>query len=166
MQEGAGNEHFATAFWPSGLLAFWLEFSVLALITFVSVGCQRATGKPGDDRANADLPPVGLLQCFPSVIELGEVPQAGRKEAIVTMTNSSDAYVEIAKLKSSCDCLTLEFPNRRLEPGETVTCRGLLDMTKEPQFKGRLGIECEGRTASGELAFAMRLDVTIKGILR
>jgi uncharacterized protein DUF1573 len=132
------------------------------VIALPFLGCQRTDGHVTVNRAAADRAPLGLLRCSPEIVDLGDVQQGDRKEAAVTLINPGDAEVEIAKIESSCDCLALQISTQRLRPGRTVPCQLLLDMAKEPHFKGNLGIEIKGLTRSGALAFAIECRVHVE----
>jgi hypothetical protein len=69
--------------------------------------------------------------------------------------------VEAAEIASSCDCLKVELPERILAPGQKVEGRVELDLRKEPQVLGNLGIGVQGRGKKGEIVFAMEVHVAV-----
>jgi hypothetical protein len=75
--------------------------------------------------------------------------------------NRSAATVEVAEITTSCDCLKVELPERTLAPGQQYEGRIELDLRKEPQFLGNLGISVDGRGREGETVFVMEVHVAV-----
>jgi hypothetical protein len=66
----------------------------------------------------------------------------------------------LAKIDSSCPCLTVDVPSR-IAPGEQVVGRANLDLRDEPDFAGELNVEIKGGTSAGKLAFLVTVDVRV-----
>jgi hypothetical protein len=96
-----------------------------------------------------------------SKLNLGQVAPGSQKSFTFWLTNRSDVLVEVIEIASSCDCLKVELPKRLLTPGQKVEGRVELDLRKEPQFLGNLGISVKGRGKKGETVFALVVDVSV-----
>jgi hypothetical protein len=94
-------------------------------------------------------------------LNLGQAAPGGQKSRAFWLTNRSAATVEVVEITTSCDCLKLELPERTLAPGRKVEGYLQLDLRKEPQFIGNLGITVEGKGKKGETAFAMEVHVAV-----
>jgi hypothetical protein len=90
------------------------------------------------------------LRAVPDRIDLGEVRQGGIASGQLELVNDGRAPVQMASFRSSCPCLTATLPEWELMPGETTVVQLLLDMSREPQFTGRLGIELRGVSAGSQ----------------
>jgi hypothetical protein len=94
-------------------------------------------------------------------LNLGQVAPGSQKSRTFWLTNRSAATVEVVEVTSSCDCLKVDLPERNLAPGKTEEGRVELDLRKEPQFLGNLGISVKGKGKSGETVFAMEVHVAV-----
>ncbi len=95
-------------------------------------------------------------------MSLGQVAPGSQKSLAFWLTNQSAALVEVAEITTSCDCLNVELPERRLIPGQKVEGRLKLDLRKEPQFRERLSIEVEGKDKSGQVVFTLVVKVDVE----
>jgi hypothetical protein len=96
-----------------------------------------------------------------SPLHLGEVPAGGRKQREFWLTNRTGSPVEVAKIESGCDCLTIDLPDRVVSPAQKVAGRLLLDLRQEPRFRGRLGIDVKGKDKSAQVVFALVVNVSV-----
>jgi hypothetical protein len=140
------------AFGPSGLRAFGL-----LLLTPLLCGCVSRANSP-----MAEFTPVGLLHASPAQMDLGNLPQGGRAEAICQLLNSGTATVEVARINTDCPCLTLELPNCTIAPSESVQGRVLFDISDDPRFTGALGMDVTGTTPEGATAFVVNVRVKVQ----
>ncbi len=131
-------------------------------------GCG-GRGGPGLNRAGALSAAEGRdgrssLPLIPSEVDpnLGKVAPGSQKSRVIWLTNQSTAPVEIVEIETSCECLRAELPERTLAPGQKVEGRLELDLRKEPQFLGNLGIIVTGRGKTGETVFAMEVHVAVE----
>lgn len=69
--------------------------------------------------------------------------------------------MEVSEITSSCDCLKIELAKRLLSPSEKIEGRIVLDLRKEPQFLGNLGIKVDGTGRKGEPVFAIEVHVDV-----
>jgi hypothetical protein len=148
----------------STFLNFIIFNSVLILVV---AGCGWRGGR-GLHRAAALSGAEGKdvrssLPLIPSEadLNLGQVAPGGQRSRTIWLTNQSTAPVEIVELETSCDCLKLELLVRTLAPGQKVEGCIKLDLWKEPQFVGKLGIIVRGRGKTGERVFAMEVHVAV-----
>jgi hypothetical protein len=139
----------------------------------VASGCNDA--QPSKTRARivasvsspfAEQSPAmqSLMVTSPSMIELGEVPRGGQKQANFFLTNPGMRAVEVTRIEISCPCLTIDEAPTQIAPGERVSVRAKLDLRDEQNFTGALAIEIKGWTRSGELAFATVAKVSVPSL--
>jgi len=95
-------------------------------------------------------------------LSLGQVAPGSQKSLAFWLMNQSAVPVEVAEMTSSCDCLNVELPERHLVPGQRVEGGIELDLRKEPQFRGRLSIEVEGKDKSGQVVFTLVVKVDVE----
>jgi hypothetical protein len=131
----------------------------------VAIGCNDRNAARGTNKTLVALSaqshsPHLLLEATLSRIDMGEVAPAGRKEATFTLTNAGMRTIELARIETSCDCLSVEVPSR-VAPAEQVVCRAKLDLSEELNFTGEMAIEIRGWTSAGELAFFVTADVRV-----
>ncbi len=126
-----------------------------------TAGCDGGNPAKGAARFAEQPPGVrSLLIAEPTTIDLDEVPRGGRKQAAFSLTNPGAQTIELARIESSCPCLTMGVP-RRLAPGEQVSGRVKVDLRDEPHFTGEVSVEIKGWTHTGELAFALVVEVKV-----
>jgi hypothetical protein len=101
------------------------------------------------------------LVVSPAIIELGEVPAGGSKEAAFTITNPGASPLTVARVESSCPCLKIELPDGPIAPGGTALGCARLDMRAEPDFTGAIGIEIKGMSRTGTVLFAVMVNVEV-----
>lgn len=132
------------------------------------LGCLLASLGCNGGNAGRVLPVIAaqspqshfLLDANPARINLGEVAQGGRKDATFTLTNSGTRTIELARIETSCPCLTVDVP-LRIPPGEQVESRAKLDLRDEPNFTGEVAIEIRGWTKANEQAFLVTAAVRV-----
>lgn len=148
-------------------ILLWIALPVLPF------GCGGPSGSTGQQRLPTTL--VGetltsdprsltpaLLTPSSKTIDLGIVPQAGREQETFALVNPGTEPVEISKFETSCECLEIDLLRREIGPSEKVLARAMLDLGKEPQFLGNLGIEVKGLTGAGKTAFSIVVQVSVR----
>jgi hypothetical protein len=141
----------------------WFAFVYLSVI-LPSAGCDGSVGvKPRKPlvtdqsasqgaRSTSETP----IETIPEQIDLGAVPFGVRKEIDIHLTTHRREPVEVATVRTSCDCLTLQSAAPFVvTSSNNVPARLVLDLTTGKPFAGRLRIDVEGRTKSGEIAFQL-----------
>lgn len=108
---------------------------------------------------NAHSPP--LIPSTP-VVDLGVLSPGELRSTSFGLTNEGNTPVEIAKINSSCHCLTLDCSPRVVPPSGSDQANLALDLGKEPSFVGNLRIHVQGRTRSGELAFSLQVKAKVE----
>ncbi len=136
------------------------------VLPLLSLGCGSLSGsaseaRPTEYRSPKTDHPITLLTPSSKTIDLGFVPQAGQEQETFSLSNTGTKPVDIAKIETSCDCLELRFPRRTIGPSEKILVRAKLDLTKEPQFLGGLGIVLKGQTCAGETVFFALVTVPV-----
>ncbi|HZV04525.1 MAG TPA: MauE/DoxX family redox-associated membrane protein [Gemmataceae bacterium] len=116
-------------------------------------------GIPAAIAMSSARPP--LLQPSTPLIDFGTMPQAERGEIAFWLHNPSRETVEIAKTKSSCDCLRVELDQQTVAGGERIRAVARLELDKEPRFTGELQMDIQGMTSSGAVAFSLRASVRV-----
>lgn len=91
---------------------------------------------------------------------MGKVAQAGHKEATFTLKKTSGRTIELTRIDTSCECLTVDLP-LRVRPDELAVGRAKLDLRNEPQSMGNVAIEIMGWTSTSEQAFRVVVEVRI-----
>ena len=149
----------------------WVVFPVLA-------GCNGerpivpSTGS-GELAGPYGRAPKGLLTPDPVVTDLGRVRQRAKRQRTIQLRNDTSDPVTIVRLTSSCDCLIVRLKSLSTESegssvtvaaGETVAADVELDLSREPEFVGMLGMHVRGYTATGALALAFVVDAEVVAV--
>jgi hypothetical protein len=143
------------------------ECMALFCCFLAAVGCDGRNAGRGRGRALRVLAAQEsqrhfLLDANPARINMGEVAQGSCKDADFTLTNWGTRTIELARIDTSCPCLTVDVPPR-IFPGEQVEGRAKLDLRDEPNFTGDLAIEIRGWISAGEEAFLVVVAVRVPG---
>ncbi len=78
----------------------------------------------------------------PEVLDLGE-SRGETLEGVIRIKNHSRGKVRILHVTKSCSCTLVWFPQRELEPGETVDMKCTMSMHGyEGEVHGRLDVAC------------------------
>lgn len=119
--------------------------------------------RPGSLSAAEGRDSRSSLPLIPSEgdLNLGQLAPGSQKSRAFWLTNQSAAPVKIVEIVTSCDCLNVELPERILAPGQKIEGRIKLDLRKELQFIGNLGIPVEGKGKKGETLFKMEVRVAV-----
>jgi hypothetical protein len=105
---------------------------------------------------------ASLLTPSSKTINLGIVRQAGREQETFELENPGTEPVEVVTFSTSCECLEIDLSRRLIGPGEKVLAQTTLDLGKEPQFLGNLGIEAKGLASDGQTAFSIVVEVSAR----
>lgn len=130
----------------------WLFLSALL---FALAGCDAA-------RENSRIGKLPLT-ATPARVDLGSVRPLSRHEVAAKIANPTQAA--IARLDSSCECLSLELPRRRWEPGETVSAKLIVDLAKDPDFKGNARLTVSALDVGGKELFRITCDVSVQPLV-
>jgi hypothetical protein len=108
-------------------------------------------------RASADV----LVVSDPR-LDFGELPQGSYQEKTFTVTNTSSLPVRLTAIESTCPCLTFQLEKSVLAAGEDARVVAQLNLGKEPDYVGRLGVDVVGGTDIKDVRF--RLVITVRVI--
>lgn len=97
----------------------------------------------------------------PTSVDLGTISAGGEAKARLRLTNSSDSWIEIADVQTSCDCLSVELAERRIPPHHGVEANARLDLSGEPEFTGGLCPEIRLFDAAGREAFCYTVNANV-----
>ena len=117
-------------------------------ITMSVVGENRATG--------------AALEISPSKIRWDKVRKESRQTETFVVTNVSNSAVTVFQVKSSCDCVTPEFPSTIIQPNEQVIGRVSLDLRNKESVQGNLRIEVRGYRQDDTVLFVLPIDVSVE----
>lgn len=83
------------------------------------------------------LRPVGRL-------DLGRVASGRPARLRFELLNESHERIRLARLESSCKCLSLALDGAEIGPAERATATAVFDNRSEPEFRGRLDVRVRG----------------------
>lgn len=78
-------------------------------------------------------------------IDLGDVKKGDKKEFEFTFTNSGTEALEI-KMITACECTTLDWPRKKIMPGEKGVIKGVFDSTEKNEGKDSIYLEVLSNT--------------------
>jgi hypothetical protein len=108
------------------------------------------------------LPPApDLLVPSPRKIDMGKVPALARRKVTFSLANMGNTPAAVAKVESSCHCLTIDLDRCVIAPGEQILAHANLDLSREPSFAGNLGIDVRGLTSTGQVLFDIVVEVAV-----
>lgn len=133
------------------------QLGLLLLGTHIAECGFAASGDPAR-RALASRP-SGLITALP--LAWGTIPTERRSEVDWTIRNDSGQAVDVAKVETSCPCLVISPLPSRIEPGASRTLHVGFDPAVEPDFRGRLRIDLEGRAPDNRPLFRSYVDLMV-----
>jgi hypothetical protein len=136
--------------------------SGVGLVAYVLLKSSASAGSGGDTSSN---PFRVVLFGPPSPSrDLGVVPPGARVEVPFVLVNEGTAAVTLGGVTTSCDCLSVSLPSREVGAGESVGGTVVLDLGKEPGFRGGLMLTAEANVAGDPArnAFTIRLDADVR----
>ena len=74
-------------------------------------------------------------------LDLGVIVQGKSAALGCWVTNNGKNPVQVSKIESSCDCLTVTLSKQQIAPGEKILVTASYDGAKEAEFVGSLQIE-------------------------
>ncbi|MFO1044876.1 MAG: DUF1573 domain-containing protein [Planctomycetaceae bacterium] len=110
------------------------------LLAVVITGCTNSTATTKQASAPQNSKATFPLQTNQ---DLGVVEKGKSVEHKKWIRNDSDSELQIAEAKTSCECLTVRFSQKKVAPKEKVLVLLHYDGAKEPDFTGSLLIEVE-----------------------
>lgn len=144
-----------------GAGAGWVASRGSQTFSFIDVSPEMLV-RSNESVLDRSEPIISLpLDSSETYLDMGVVPQGGRKQCDFWLSNAGDHAMEVTEIETSCDCLTIELPNRIFPPGQKVAGHALLDLRREPHFKGKLGIDVRGKGKLGQVVFTMVINVAV-----
>jgi hypothetical protein len=75
--------------------------------------------------------------------------------------NDGDVAILIDRVEASCACVTAGPLPLRVAPGSGAALTLRFDSSKEPTFRGTLGVEVVGRSADGRVRLTTNVRVSV-----
>jgi len=99
----------------------------------------------------------------PSTVEvnLGFVAPGGQAHHVLTLWNPRRRVVDVAEVRTSCDCLRINLARRAVGPSERVAALVQLDLALEPEFCGGLDMTVDGFDRAGARVFHLPVIVCV-----
>jgi len=140
---------------------FYIIVFAISIISF------PATYLVASKRSYPHTPPPGpaLLSLIaePSTIELGRLKPGQNASRAISLRNRGSAPVTIERIETSCPCISAKAAPSHVRSGESALLTVNFDASEDPQFRGRLAVECIGLSSSGEPVFRCRVDLSVVG---
>jgi hypothetical protein len=140
---------------PAGRLAARGAWSGWALGAVGLLAVGLASGLPGPSSSGVSV--------TPAEVDLGHVPAGSRQRVALTLYSAQAESLLLDELESSCPCVRGEGLPWRLEPGQRRPVAVEVDLSAEPEFRGRLQIELVGKS-SGRVVFRSRLTAQVQAV--
>jgi hypothetical protein len=81
-----------------------------------------------------------------------------------SLHNPRTTAVEVAEVRTSCDCFRVDLPTDIIEPGQKVQATARIDLSDDPKFAGRLVLDATARAKDQKaIAFVIYADVKVEG---
>lgn len=88
--------------------------------------------------------------------------KGARKEETFWLVNPTSSAVEVASIKTSCDCFFVTLNSTVIEPGAKVSGVAKVDLSDDPAFVGSLLLEAKGLAKNGSMpAFVIFVRVKV-----
>src|SRR5438128_321869 len=128
-------------------------------LLFCLVGIMGVSGRDTEKRNQ------GLLEVFPQMLDLGNVPQGKWAQAKFVLRNPHSEPIVITHVETSCPCLDIRLPAEAVPPEGEMKGEVFLDMSREPHFSGRMDLQARAKAKDSEIiAFVIFAKVTVKAI--
>lgn len=91
----------------------------------------------------------------------GRIVAGDRAQRDFVLSNDSEAAIQIATVRTSCECLRVDLTNRTVRPHEAVTAQATIDLSDEPDFSGGFCPEVEFLDGSGQVLFVREFRANV-----
>jgi hypothetical protein len=85
------------------------------------------------------------LVAVPGEIDYGRISPGAKSSVKFELANSSAHEVRVLQIETSCTCFTINLPDSRLAPGQSVIGDAQLDLSHERDYIGQLQMRATGR---------------------
>ena len=138
----------------------------LSIVVVMSVGCSgtamQAPAEVAQSRRSAEATTATNLTA--RTIRLEPVVQGGRATGGTTLRNDRKGPLDVAEIRTSCECLSVSLPKRVFAPGEDIQLKLRFDFQDEPEFVGGLCADVQAFDSRG--AEVLQFNVAIDGVGR
>jgi hypothetical protein len=150
---------------PRGRLVFLAAFPGLAGIAAVSLavlGSAAPNHIPPLSKLTSTAGPQLPLKISPDPISLGTLDPGRSAVAKLTLRNSGSDPVIVARVETSCPCLTVAEQSTEIGPGQAADLTMEFDPADDPDFRGGLSIDVIGRDPLGGIVFRTRAQIEVR----
>lgn len=102
-------------------------------------------------------PPTAPLR-----IELGCAPRGVTINRRVEIVNATASAWQVDRVASSCDCAELLLDQKHVGAGKSLKGELRVDLSRDPEFAGRLGIEMAGQDREGRTYFELTVHLAVE----
>jgi hypothetical protein len=102
------------------------------------------------------------LTISPDPVMLGTLNAGQHTQFELVLANSGTEPVTVARVATSCPCLSVQQVPIRIGPTETRTLVLYFDPSDEPDFRGGLSIEVVGHDENDSTVFTTRVIVEVR----
>ena len=106
------------------------------------------------------------LTVTPDRLDLGVLAPGQGARAKLSLRNAGDEPIVVARVKTSCECVSIEPSEFRVEPKSTVTLDVQYDSSHDPDFRGGMGVIVTGESRDQKALFNAVVDLTVTGSKR
>jgi hypothetical protein len=106
-------------------------------------------------------PDVGELVVNPDPIRFGEIAAGEAASTTLTLRSNARSPVVIERIDVSCPCIRVAPGSLRIDPGGSAALRVSFDPTKDPNYRGELGVHVIGFGDGGRVVFRTRVELVI-----
>jgi hypothetical protein len=97
-------------------------------------------------------------------LDFGVIPKGGRGETDFSLFNSTDHFIEVTSVTTSCDCLSVSLGSSCISPGQKIQGKARIDLRND-DFKGALRIEILGQSKDREVtAFRVHANLDVRDV--
>jgi Protein of unknown function (DUF1573) len=116
-----------------------ITLSLVLACGYVAGNYADFRGRTNHKTSDSSVKPTFESQ---SRIDLGVVLRGSKAWYAFWLANKDPRQqLEISRVETTCDCLTVKLTNQVIEPKKRELVRVCLDTTKEPDFAGALDVE-------------------------
>jgi hypothetical protein len=96
-------------------------------------------------------------------VDFGTVAPGSRVTTDVSVRNTGERPLTVHRVVTSCDCLSVTGPSAPLVPGENGTFTVVLDLRKEPKFRGSLQLSADLLSEDHTTLCTLSITATVPG---
>jgi hypothetical protein len=100
----------------------------------------------------------------PGPTSLGILPPGCPANGRLTVKNSTAASIKIARVETSCPCITVPHLPVAIASGTEHVLTVSFDPRADPDFRGGLSIDLKGYDPDGNVLFACRIEFEVRSL--